>query len=134
MSSTPPSEATVSGPRRVHLSLTHIHPWSVMKVSFLLSVAMGIMTVVAASFIWFLLDSMQVFATIQELVSSVMDSNSNSFTALVQYLQFSRTFSMSIIIAVVNIILTTALSTIGAFLYNITVRLVGGIHLTLADD
>ena len=57
MSSTPPSEATVSGPRRVHLSLTHIDPWSVMKVSFLLSVAMGIMTVVAASFIWFLLDS-----------------------------------------------------------------------------
>ena len=77
---------------------------------------------------------MQVFATIQDLVSLVMDSNSNSFTALVQYLQFSRTFSMSIIIAVVNIILTTALSTIGAFLYNITVRLVGGIHLTLADD
>ena len=38
------------------------------------------------------------------------------------------------IIAVINIILTTALSTIGALLYNVTAAFVGGVHLTLADE
>lgn len=124
----------VAGPRRVKLSLTHMDPWSVMKVAFLLSVAGGIMMIVAAAVIWFTLDSMHVFSTIQDLVGKVMDTESNSFLALLEYLKFSRAISMATVIAVVNIILTTALSTISAFLYNITARLVGGVHLTLTDE
>lgn len=130
----PAKKKTVSGPRRVRLALTRVNPFSVMKVAFLLSVAMGIMVVVAAAFVWFMLDAMHVFSTIEDLVSTVMDTESNAFTALLEYMKFSRAISMATIIAVVNIILTTALATIGAFLYNITARLVGGIHLTLADE
>ena len=125
---------TVAGPRRVRLSLTRINPLSVMKVSFLLSVAAGIMLVVAAAFVWFMLDAMQVFSTIRDLVGTVMDSKSNAYTALLEYLKLSRAISMATIIAVINIILTTALSTIGALLYNVTAAFVGGVHLTLADE
>ena len=49
-------------------------------------------------------------------------------------MKFSRAVSMATIIAVINIILTTALATVGAFLYNVTAALVGGVHLTLADE
>ena len=125
---------TVAGPRRVRLSLTRINPLSVMKVSFLLSVAAGIMLVVAAAFVWFMLDAMQVFSTIRDLVDTVMDSKSNAYTALLEYLKLSRAISMATIIAVINIILATALSTIGALLYNVTAAFVGGVHLTLADE
>ena len=125
---------TVAGPRRVRLSLTRINPLSVMKVSFLLSVAAGIMLVVAAAFVWFMLDAMHVFSTIRDLTGTVMDSKSNAYTALLEYLKLSRAISMATIIAVINIILTTALSTIGALLYNVTATFVGGVHLTLADE
>ena len=125
---------TVAGPRRVRLSLTRINPLSVMKVSFLLSVAAGIMLVVATAFVWFMLDAMQVFSTIRDLVGTVMDSKSNAYTALLEYLKLSRAISMATIIAVINIILATALSTIGALLYNVTAAFVGGVHLTLADE
>ena len=125
---------TVAGPRRVRLSLTRINPLSVMKVSFLLSVAAGIMLVVAAAFVWFMLDAMHVFSTIRDLTGTVMDSKSNAYTALLEYLKLSRAISMATIIAVINIILTTALSTIGAVLYNVTAAFVGGVHLTLADE
>jgi len=125
---------TVAGPRRVRLSLTRINPLSVMKVSFLLSVAAGIMLVVAAAFVWFMLDAMHVFSTIRDLTGTVMDSKSNAYTALLEYLKLSRAISMATIIAVINIILTTALSTIGALLYNVTAAFVGGVHLTLADE
>lgn len=92
------------------------------------------MLVVAAAFVWFMLDAMHVFSTIQNLVGTVMESESNSFTALLEYMKFSRAVSMATIIAVINIILTTALATVGAFLYNVTAALVGGVHLTLADE
>src|SRR3954451_4037181 len=40
------------GPRRARLRLSRIDPWSVMKVSFLLSIAFGIVTVVSVFMVW----------------------------------------------------------------------------------
>ena len=56
------------------------------------------------------------------------------FSAIVAYLELPRALAVSTIIAVVDMVLVTALTTLGAFLYNITATLVGGIHLTLADE
>lgn len=132
-SSPPAKKKTMAGPRRVRLALTRINPFSAMKVAFLLSVAAGIMIIVAAAFIWFTLDALHVFSTITDLVGAI-DSESNAFKALLEYMEFSRAISVATVIAVVNIVLVTALSTIGAFLYNVTASLVGGVHLTLADE
>lgn len=124
----------ITGPRKVRLVLTRVDPWSVMKVSFLLSFAAFIMIIVSAAVVWFMLDRMHVFSGIQELVGTIFDEKNNAFQALVEYMKFSRAIAMAAIVGVVNIVLTTALATIGAFLYNITASLVGGVHLTLADD
>jgi hypothetical protein len=121
----------VGGPRRVRLSVSRIDPWSAMKLSFLLSVALGIMIVIAAALVWFVLDSMQVFADIEDLLVSI---GSESFLQLMDYLAFDRVMSFATIVGVVDILLLTALGTIGAFLYNIVAALVGGLHMTLTDD
>lgn len=128
------SKKTIAGPRRVRLALTRVDPWSVMKAAFLLSFAAGIMTIVATAFVWFMLDAMHVFSEIEGLVGKVAGEESNAFKALVAYLALPQALAIATIIAVVNIVLMTALTTIGAFLYNITATLVGGIHLTLADE
>ena len=128
------SAKTIAGPRRVRLALTRVDPWSIMKVSFMLSVAVGIMIVVAAIFVWLMLDALHVFSTIKELASTIMESENNADSALVEYLAFKRAVSMAIIIGVVNVVLTTALATVTALLYNLTATLVGGVHLTLADE
>lgn len=128
------SKKKITGPRRVRLALTRIDPWSVMKASFLLSFAAGVMVIVATAFTWLMLDAMRVFSTIEDLARTVAGEDSNAFTALMTYLQLPRALAMSTIVAVVNMILITALATVGAFLYNITATLVGGIHLTLADE
>lgn len=119
------------GPRRVRLSVSRIDPWSAMKVSFLLSVALGIMIVVAAAMVWFVLDSMHVFADIEDLLVSV---GSENFLRLMDYLKFERVMSFATIVGVVDVLLLTALGTISAFLYNIVTALVGGLHVTLTDD
>lgn len=123
--------AAPAGPRRVRLALARIDPWSVMKLSFLLSIAVGIAIVVATAAMWYVLDSMHVFADIQSLLDSI---GSESFIDLMQYVEFDRVISLAAVIAVVDVLLLTALATLGAFLYNIVAALVGGLHLTLTDD
>ena len=127
-------QPALGGPRRVRLVINRVDPWSVLKVSLLLNVAIGIMMVVGAAIVWFMLDSLHVFSQIQDLVGSVVETNSNAFTGVVEYMKFSRAISMSTIIAVVNLILSTALCTLAALIYNVIASLVGGIHLILADD
>ena len=127
----PAARAAPGGPRRGGRSIAPVDPWSVMKLSFLLSIAVGIGIVVAAAAMWLVLDSMHVFADVEELLVTL---DSENFLRLMDYVQFDRVISMAAIIAVVDILLLTALSTIGAFLYNIVAALVGGVHLTLTDD
>ena len=121
-----------SGPRRVRLSVSRIDPWSVIKLGFLLSVAFGIATVVAAAVGWRVLDSMGVFAELNGLVESL--DAVTQFGPLLEYLKLKNVMSIATVIAIVNIALITALSTLGAFLYNIVAALVGGLHMTLTDD
>ena len=38
------------------------------------------------------------------------------------------------VIAVIDVVLATALATLGAFIYNLSAGFVGGVELTLAED
>ncbi len=121
-----------SVPRRVRLTLARIDPWSVTKLSFLLSVAVGIALVVATAVVWSVLDGMGVFTDLDGLLRDVV-GNDVDF-ALVDYVGFGKVISLATVIAVVDVVLLTALSTIVAFLYNVSSALVGGLHVTLSDD
>jgi len=125
-------KAKIPGPRRVRLAVSRVDPWSVMKLSFLLSIALGIGLVVATATVWSVLNQMEVFAEIESIVSEA--EAMNQFGPLLEYLQFSRVLSVAVVIAVVDIVLLTALATLGAFVYNLIAAMVGGLHLTLTDD
>ena len=125
-------DSSAAGPRRVRLAVSRIDPWSVMKLGFLLSIAIGIMTVVSTAVLWFVLDGMHVFSSINKTVTEVVGTE--SFINILKYVEFGRVISLAVLIAVINVVLLTALATIGAFLYNIVAALVGGIHLTLTDE
>lgn len=123
---------SLTGPRRVRLTVSRIDPWSVMKLSFLLSIAMGIILVVAVGLVWTVLNQMEVFAKIHELVDDI--GAQRQFGPLLEYAEFSRVLSAATVIAIVDIVLLTALATLGAFIYNFVAAMVGGLHLTLTDD
>lgn len=125
----PPAPA---GPRRVRLAISRVDPWSVMKLAFLLAVAVAIMTVVATAVFWSVLDGFGVFTTVQGFVEDAVGPQSN--VNLTQFVEFPRVISLATLISICNIVLLTAIATIMAFLYNITAALVGGVHLTLTDD
>ncbi|MBE1877502.1 DUF3566 domain-containing protein [Myceligenerans sp. TRM 65318] len=121
-----------AGPRRVRLAISRIDPWSVMKLAFLLSVAIAIMTVVATVVFWSVIDSLGVFDKVQTFVTDAIGEETN-FNVM-QYVEFERVVSLATLVAICNVVLLTALATIMTFLYNITAALVGGVHMTLTDD
>lgn len=127
-----PTPRPSTGPRRVRLSISRVDPWSVMKLGFLLSVALGIMTVVAAAVAWKVLDSMGVFADLESLMTDL--DAVRQFGVILEYLRLKNIMSLATIVAIVNVALVTALATLGAFVYNIVAALVGGLHMTLTDD
>jgi hypothetical protein len=126
------SSSSLGTPRKVRLAVARLDPWSVMKLSFLLSVAIGIMIVVAAAVVWYTLDGLAVFTSVNSTIAEI--TGDDQFFNLLEYAAFKRVISLATMIAVVDVVIMTALSTIGAFLYNIVAALVGGITVTLTDD
>ncbi len=122
------------GPRRARLRLTRIDPWSVMKTSFLLSIAFGIVTVVAVAMIWNVLDGAGVFDSVNQTVRDVVDDQATATFDVRDYIGTDRVVGFTMLVAAVDVILLTAIATLGAFLYNMAAALLGGVEVTLAED
>ncbi|CAN7145331.1 putative membrane protein [Arthrobacter sp. PvP023] len=119
--------------RRARLLISKVDPWSVLKMAFLLSVALGIVTVVAAIVLWTVLDLTGIFDQVDSLLGTLAGSEGGGFE-LKKVASLGQVASFAVIIAVVNVVLLTALSMLSAVLYNISATLVGGIGVTLTDD
>jgi hypothetical protein len=119
--------------RRARLLVSKVDPWSVLKMAFLLSVALGIVTVVAAIVLWTVLDLTGIFDQVDSLLGTLAGSEGGGFE-LKKVASLGQVASFATIIAVVNVVLLTALSMLSAVLYNIAAALVGGIGVTLTDD
>ncbi|RYU10249.1 DUF3566 domain-containing protein [Nocardioides iriomotensis] len=120
--------------RRARLRLVHLDPWSVMKTSFLLSIAFGIVTVVSVAVVWAVLGAAGVWDSINSTVTDVLGGESASTFDIQNYVGTSRVLGFTMIVAVVDVILITAIATLGAFLYNLAAALLGGLEVTLAED
>ncbi|BCT74166.1 membrane protein [Sinomonas cyclohexanicum] len=120
--------------RRARLIVSKVDTWSVLKMAFLLSVALGIVTVVASIVLWMVLDVTGIFDKINGLLGEIGGSESSGALDLKKIASLGQVASFATIIAVVNVVLLTALSALTAVLYNISATLVGGIGVTLTDD
>lgn len=126
--------STAPRTRKARLRVARADPWSVMKVSFLLSIALGICTVVAAAVLWMVMNAMGVFSTVGGTISEATGSGDGSGFDLAGFLSLPRVLLFTSIIAVIDVVLATALATLGAFIYNLSAGFVGGVELTLAED
>ncbi|MGX4691008.1 DUF3566 domain-containing protein [Streptomyces sp. JNUCC 63] len=125
---------TVPRTRKARLRVAKADPWSVMKVSFMLSIALGICTIVASAVLWMVVDAMGVFSTVGGTISEATGSNESNGFDLQSFLSLPNVLMFATIIAVIDVVLATALATLGAFIYNLSAGFVGGIELTLAED
>lgn len=128
------SSSTRKPARRARLRLTRIDPWSVMKTAFLLSIAFGVVTVVSMLMVWSVLGAAGVWESINATVQNVLGDQSTTVFNVEDYLGTRRVIGFTLIIAVVDVILLTAIATLSAFLYNLAAALLGGVEVTLAEE
>ncbi|MGB9377076.1 MAG: DUF3566 domain-containing protein [Mycobacteriales bacterium] len=125
---TDPRIPAARGPRRAKLQVRRVDPWSVLKFSLVFSVVLAIVLVVAVAVIYLLLSGMGVFDSVNKTVSSFREGTGNAplFTA-------TGVIGVAVVIGLADVVLFTALATLGAFAYNLCADLVGGIEVTLSE-
>ena len=119
--------------RKVQLAVTRIEPWSAFKMSLLLSTAAAVGFIVGTILLWSVLKGMGVYDDIDGVIKSLQSNTADPFS-IMDYIGLGRVTSLAMVIGVVDVVLLTALGTLGAYLYNVCASLVGGVQLILTDD
>jgi Transmembrane domain of unknown function (DUF3566) len=118
-----------AGPVRASMQIRRVDPWSTLKVSAVLSVALFFVWMIAVAFLYLVLGGMGVWSKLNSNVGDLLNSTSGS----AELVSSGTIFGGAVLIGLVNIVLLTAAATIGAFVYNLTTDLIGGVEVTLAD-
>jgi uncharacterized membrane protein YbhN (UPF0104 family) len=110
--------------RQVRLKLVYLDVWSLVKLSFLVWLCLGIVLVVASILIWVVLFSTGIFDTLDETLRDVIGDEN---FAIADRFGIGQVALFAFIVAALNTIVGTALGAIGGFLYNLSVRFTGGL-------
>ena len=130
-----PKVGTARRTRKARLRLSRVDPWSVMKTSLLFSIAAGIILVVATYGVWSVLNASGLFDAVNDMVKSVVSTPGDTTPFQIQeYVNTQKIIGVAALIAVVDVLIFTALATLGSFLYNLAATVLGGLEVTLAED
>jgi len=117
--------------KQVRLKLVYIDFWSAVKVSFLAGLAFAIVGIVATFLIWSVLTNTGVFKQINDLISSIAGSGSGD---VMSALGLGNVMSFSIIVGILDLIVVTALGAGVALLYNLSVKITGGLLVGFTNN
>ena len=123
--------------KQVKLKLVHIDFWSATKAGFLVTVAMGIATIVGLLAIWLVIGQTGLFGSLSSLVNSVVGTSGAGSAGGVDVaaeLNVGRVLSFGATIAIFNIVLGTLLTGVSALIFNVIGRLTGGISIGFTNN
>lgn len=125
------TKAAKRPPRLASLQLKRIDAWTVLKVSLIVSIVLFFVWMIAVGIIYLVLGGMNVWTQVNETFKTLTSSETTA--SLGDLITPARVFSIAAVIGAINIVLLTALSTIGAFVYNAAAGMAGGVELTLGE-
>jgi hypothetical protein len=126
-------QARKSTKRQAMLTLARVEPWSVMKFSFVASVVAFIILFVAVAVLYMVLSALGVFDSLQNSVSSITSSQGSAGTNISHWFSASLILGYTAMLGALNIVLITAISTVGSVIYNLIAKTIGGIEVTLRE-
>jgi len=118
--------------KQIRLKLRSVDVWSAVKVGFLISIATSISLVVGAWLIWGVPSNSGIFASIGSLLGSVLGETSN--VNLEEDFSLNNVMTTAGTLALLNVVLTTALWGVWAVIFNVISKLVGGLSLTFTNN
>ncbi|MFF5205241.1 DUF3566 domain-containing protein [Streptosporangium sp. NPDC000396] len=129
------SDSSARAPRKAHLVLRRIEPWSAMKFSFVVSLVCFVVLFVAVAVLYMVLSGLGVFDNIIQTVNqlTMADGKSTNGVDAASWFEPVRILGYTALIGAVNVVLITALSTLGSVIYNVAADLVGGVEVTFSE-
>jgi tetrahydromethanopterin S-methyltransferase subunit E len=118
--------------KQVRLKLVYVDFWSALKLSFLISVVLGIVLVVVVFLVWSVIASTGIFDSVSQLFQDVAGEGSDF--KLESIIGLPQVMGFSIIVALLNVVVLTALGAIAALLYNLSVRITGGLLVGFTNN
>jgi hypothetical protein len=119
--------------RRAQLAVIRLEPWSVMKFSFMISLVGWVVLFVAVAALYYVLSKLGVFTSIEKSVSDVTSGKGSAGVKASHWFSASRVLGYTMLVGAVNVILITALATVGSVVYNLVTHVAGGIEVTLKE-
>ncbi|WP_280398393.1 DUF3566 domain-containing protein [Nocardia carnea] len=116
-------------PLRATVQVRRIDPWSTLKITLVISVAMFFVWMIAVALLYMVLAGMGVWERLNSTFTDMVSPDSGS----VGLIDAGTVFGYAGVIGLINVVLFTALATVGTFIYNQCCDMVGGIQVTLAD-
>ncbi len=117
--------------KQVRLKLVYIDFWSAVKLSFLIAVCVGIVQIVAAFLIWMVLNSTGIFS---QLSSILVDILGDPTFSVMDTVSLSKVMIFSVVVALLSVVVGTALGAISALIYNMTVKVTGGLLVGFTNN
>lgn len=127
-----PSRPIASRPRKARLTLRRVDPWSVFLSSIVASVFVGIALLVAVAILYAVLSKLGVVGSVNKLIGDVT-SEPGSTSPPAPFFSAGKVMTGAMLVAALDVVLLTALATLGAFLYNLCAALTGGVEVTLSE-
>jgi hypothetical protein len=121
------------GRRDAQLVLSRIEPWSVMKFSFMVSLVGWIALFVVVALLYYALRAFGVFHLVEQTVSTVTSGKGQAGANAASWFSASTVLGYTMLVGAINVVLFTALATVGAVVYNVATHVSGGIEVTLRE-
>ena len=116
--------------KQVRLRLVYIDFWSAVKLSFIVAVCLAVINIVATRLIYTVLNSTGIFDQVNNLVRDVAGSSGD----LSSILSLGNVMGFAVVASLLNLVVTTALGAIIAVLYNLSVKITGGILVGFTNN
>jgi hypothetical protein len=118
--------------KQVKLKLVQIDFWSAVRMGFMLTLALGVATIIGFIFLWVIVSFTGLGASLNSLLATVGLTNGDG--GVQDTLTFARVFSAGLILAVFNMIVGTLLAGIWALIYNLVAKFSGGLSVGFTNN
>ncbi|QKJ17964.1 DUF3566 domain-containing protein [Microbacterium hominis] len=109
--------------KQVRLRLVYVDFWSAVKLSFLAAIAIAIVTVVSMVMVYLVVQTTGLIDQADEFLGSFSDG---SFL-LSQFVSLPQVLAFSAVVAILNLVVVTVLGAVMAGIYNLAVKVTGGL-------
>jgi len=116
--------------KQVRLKLVYVDFWSAVKLSFLVALCLAVVTIVASFLIYTVLAQTQILDKANTLYTDISGASAD----LLSILSIGNVMGFAVVVAILNTVVITALGAIFAVLYNLSVKVTGGLLVGFTNN